>query len=68
MTAFTQKQIIKIKESKFQIQNQTFRTIKSIKEKKEKNERKRKNYFYQNTTISNVAPTFSSRDITTVSN
>src|SRR6266536_628382 len=40
MTAFTQKQTIKIKESKFQIQNQTFRTIKSIKKRKEKNERK----------------------------
>src|SRR6266487_7043421 len=36
---------MKMKESKFQIQNQTFRTMKSIKERKGKNERKRKNYF-----------------------
>ncbi len=33
---------MKIKESKFQIQSQTFRTIKSIEERKRKNERKKK--------------------------
>ena len=33
---------MKIKESKFQIQNQTFRTMKSIEKRKGKNEKKKK--------------------------
>src|SRR6266498_4499424 len=36
---------MKMKESKFQIQSQTFRTMKSIEERKGKNEKKKKNLF-----------------------